>query len=93
MLQRLTLRNVAIAAIVAFVCYSEYVVWVKSPMTQITTICDSLRSLKEVEMRNTAPLRLIDEASAATLEPLHLITQAVRACDGEAVDVEDANVR
>ena len=93
MLQRLTLRNVAIAAIVAFVCYSEYVVWVKSPMTQITTICDNLRSLKEVEMRNTAPLRLIDEASAATLEPLRLITQAVRACDGEAVDVEDANVR
>jgi hypothetical protein len=93
MLQRLTLRNIAIAAIVAFVCYSEYVVWVKSPMTQITTICDNLRSLKEVEMRNTAPLRLIDEASAATLEPLRLITQAVRACDGEAVDVEDANVR
>jgi hypothetical protein len=38
-------------------------------------------------------LRLIDEASAATLEPLHLITQAVRACDGEAIDIEDSSIR
>jgi hypothetical protein len=86
------LRNVAIAAIVAFVCYGEYVVWIKSPMAQVSAICDNLRSLHRAETRNTEPLRLIDEASAATLEPLHLITQAVRACDGQAIDIEDSNV-
>jgi hypothetical protein len=52
-----------------------------------------LRELKEVTARNVEPLRLIDEASAATLEPWHLIAQAVRACDGEAIDIEDADVR
>jgi hypothetical protein len=90
---RLTVRYAAIAAIVAFVAYGEYVVWIKSPIAQISTICDNFRSLKEVTARNMEPFRLIDEASAANLEPLHLITQAVRACDGEAVDVEDSNFR
>jgi hypothetical protein len=91
--RRLTLRHVAIAAIVAFVCYGEYVVWVQSPIAQVSAICDNLRSLQKAEKRNTEPFRLIDEASAATLEPLRLINQAVRACDGEAIDVEDSNVR
>jgi hypothetical protein len=93
MLQRLTLRNVAIAAIVAFVCYGEYVVWVQSPIAQVSAICDNLRSLQKAEARNTERFRLIDEASAATLEPLHLITQAVRACDGEPIDVEASMIR
>jgi hypothetical protein len=44
-------------------------------------------------LRNIEPLRLIDEASAATLERWLLIAQAVRARDGEAVDIEDSNVR
>ena len=93
MLRHFTLRNVAIAAIATFVIYGEYVVWIKTPISQITTICDNLRTLKVAAARNAEPFRLIDEASAATLEPLHLITQAVRACDGEAIDVEDSNVR
>lgn len=93
MLQRLTFRNIAIAAIVAFVGYGEYVVWVKSPIAQVEAICDNLRSLQKAERRNTEPFRLIDEASAATLEPLHLITQAVRACDGEAIDIEASTIR
>ncbi len=93
MLQRLTLRNIAIAAIVAFVCYGEYVVWIKSPMAQISAICDNLRSLKKAETRNTESFRLVDEASAATLEPLHLIAQAVRACDGEVIDIESSDIR
>jgi hypothetical protein len=93
MLQRLTLRNIALGAIVAFVCYGEYMVWVKSPMAQVSAICDNLRSLQKIEMRNTEPFKLIDEASAATLEPLHLITQAVRACDGEAIDIEASDIR
>ncbi len=93
MLRVVTLRNVAIAAIAIFVIYGEYVVWLKSPITQISAICDNLRTLKDSAARNAEPFRLIDEASAAYLEPLHLITQAVRACDGEAIDVEDSNVR
>jgi hypothetical protein len=93
MLRHITLHNVAIAGIVAFVVYAEYAVWIKSPIAQVTAICDSLRALKGVTERNIEPLQLIDEASAATLEPLHLITQAVRACDGEAIDIEDSNVR
>ena len=93
MLQRIPLRNIVIAAITAFVIYGEYLVWIKSPMAQISTICDNLRTLKEAAARNAEPFRLIDEASAATLESLHLISQAVRACDGEAVDVEDSNIR
>jgi hypothetical protein len=93
MLRHMTLRNVAIAAIAAFVVYGEYVVWIRSPISQIAAICDGLRALKESATRNAEPFRLIDEASASTLEPLHLITQAVRACDGEAVDVEDSNIR
>ena len=75
--------GVAIAGIAAFVIYAEYVVWIKSPIAQVTAICDNLRALKEVNARNVEPLRLIDEASAATLEPLHLITQAVRAATGK----------
>jgi hypothetical protein len=93
MLRHITLRNVAIAGIAAFVIYAEYAVWIKSPIAQVTAICDNLRALKEVTARNIEPLRLVDEASAATLDPLHLITQAVRACDGEAIDIEDSNVR
>jgi hypothetical protein len=93
MRRHITLRNVAIAAIAAFVIYAEYTVWIKSPIAQVTAICDNLRALKEITARNAEPLRLIDEASAATLEPLHLVTQAVRACDGEAIDIEDSNVR
>jgi hypothetical protein len=93
MLRHITLRNVAIAAIATFVIYGEYVVWIKSPMAQISAICDNLRTLKEVAARNAEPFRLIDEASAANLDPLHLINQAVRACDGEAIDVEDSNFR
>ena len=93
MMPRVTLRNVAIAAIAAFVIYGEYVVWLKSPIAQISIICDNLRTLKEAAARNAEPFRLIDEASAATLEPLHLINQAVRACDGEAIDVEESNLR
>jgi hypothetical protein len=93
MLRQITLRNVAIAGIAAFVIYAEYAVWIKSPIAQVTAICDNLRALKEVTARNIEPFRLIDEEAAATLEPLHLITQAVRACDGEAIDIEDSNVR
>jgi hypothetical protein len=36
---------------------------------------------------------LIDEAAAAGFEPYRLIDKAVRACDGEAIDVEDSNFR
>jgi hypothetical protein len=93
MLQRNSLRYVVIAAIAAFVAYGEYLVWIRSPMAQISSICDNLRTLKESAARNAEPFRLIDEASAANLEPLHLISQAVRACDGEAIDVEESNVR
>jgi hypothetical protein len=93
MLRHITLRNVAIAGVAAFVIYAEYAVWIKSPLAQVTAICDNLRALKDVTMRNTEPLRLIDEASAETLEPLHLISQAVRACDGEAIDIEDSRIR
>jgi hypothetical protein len=75
------------------IVYAEYAVWIKSPIAQVTAICDNLRALKEVTARNTEQLRLIDEASAATLEPLHLITQAVRACDWEAIDIEDSTLR
>jgi len=93
MLSRITLRHVIIGVIATFVIYAEYVVWIKSPISQVTAICDNLRALKEVTARNAEPLRLIDEASAETLEPLHLISQAVRACDGEAIDVEDSNFK
>ncbi len=87
------MRNVAIAAIAMFVIYGEYAVWLKSPIAQVSAICDNLRTLKETAACNAEPFRLIDEASAAYLEPLHLITQAVRACDVEAIDIEDSNVR
>ena len=93
MLRHVTLRNVAIAGIAAFVIYAEYVVWIKSPIAQVTVICDNLRALKVAAARNAEHFRLIDDASAATLEPLHLITQAVRACDGEAIDIEDSSLR
>jgi hypothetical protein len=93
MLRHITLRNVAIAGIAAFVFYAEYAVWIKSPISQVTAICDNLRSLKEVTARNIEPFQVVDEASAATLEPWHLITQAVRACDGGAIDIEDSSIR
>jgi hypothetical protein len=93
MLPHVTLQKVAFAAIAAFVIYAEYLVWIKSPMAQISSICDHLRTLQVAAARNAEPFRLVDEASAATLEPLHLLTQAVRACDGEAVDVEESYVR
>jgi hypothetical protein len=93
MLRHIALRNVAIAGIATFVIHAEYVVWIRSPIAQVTAICDNLRALKKVTARNVEPLRLINEASAETLEPLHLITQAVRACDGEAIDIEDSNAR
>jgi len=64
MLRHFTLRNVAIAAIATFVIYGEYVVWIKTPISQITTICDNLRTLKVAAARNAEPFRLIDEASA-----------------------------
>jgi hypothetical protein len=91
---RITLRNVAIAAAVAFVVYGEYVIWFKSPIAQVSAICDKFRTLKEVAAaRGAEPIRLIEEASAAGYEPYRLIDKAVRACDGEAIDVEDSNIR
>jgi hypothetical protein len=92
MLRLLTLRNLAIAAIVVFVAYGEYLVWIQWPMSQIAAICDDFRALKEaMAKRGGEPFQLIDEASAA--EPVRLINRAVRACDGEAVDVEDSVYR
>ena len=94
MLQRITLRNVAIAAIVAFVVYGEYVVWFKSPAAQISAICDEFRALKTaIVERSREPFRLIDEAAAA--EPVRLVNKAVRVCDGlpEAVDVKESTIR
>jgi hypothetical protein len=93
-LPRITLRNVAIAAVVAFVAYGEYVIWFKSPIAQVSSICDKFRTLKEAAAtRGTEPFRLIDEASAGGYEPYRLIDNAVRACDGEAIDVEDSSLR
>jgi len=83
------LRNVGIAAIVAFVAYAEYVVWIKSPTSQIAAICDSFRTLKESLGGQQARDRLNSIDPAAAAEPVHLIDKAVRACDGEAVDVEE----
>jgi hypothetical protein len=94
LLSRITLRNVAIAAVVAFVAYGEYIIWFKSPIAQVSAICDKFRTLKEAAAaRGTEPFHLIDEASAAGFEPYRLIDKAVRACDGEAIDVEDSNIR
>jgi hypothetical protein len=94
LLPRITLRNVAIAAVVAFVVYGEYIIWFKSPIAQVSAICDKFRTLKEAAAaRGTEPFHLIDEASAAGFEPYRLIDKAVRACDGEAIDVEDSNIR
>jgi hypothetical protein len=77
MLRRITLRHVMIAVIVAFVAYAEYVLWIKSP--------NALRSAELFDVT--------DQASAAGYEPLHLIDKAVRACDGESIDVEDSGFR
>jgi hypothetical protein len=91
---RITLRNVAILAIVALVAYGEYVIWFKSPIAQVSAICDRFRTLKEAAAAGGAePFHLVDEASAAGHEPYRLIDKAVRACDGEAIDVEDSNLR
>jgi hypothetical protein len=84
MLSRITLRHVGIAAIAAFVIYGEYLIWLKSPMAQISAICDDFRALKEeVAQRGPDRFKLIDEASAAGVEPIRLIDKAVRACDGQ----------
>jgi len=66
------------------------VIWIKSPLSQIAAICENFRSSKEnvAAQCNREPFSRVDEASAATLEPLRLINKAVRACDGEAFDVE-----
>jgi len=39
--------RVAIAAVVAFVAYGEYIIWFKSPIAQVSAICDKFRTLKE----------------------------------------------
>jgi hypothetical protein len=91
MLSRLTLRHALIAIVAACVIYGEYVVWLKSPMAQISAICDDFRALKEtIAQRDPGSFKLIDEAAAANLEPVRLINKAVRACDGlpDGVDVE-----
>jgi hypothetical protein len=97
MVRRIALRNVAVGVIAAFVIYGEYLVWIKSPMSQIVAICDDFRALKEAiaAQRSREPFSVINEASAASLEPVRLIGKAVRACDGlpEAVDVEESNPR
>ena len=97
MVLRIALRNVAVAVIAAFVIYGEYLVWIKSPMSQIVAICDDFRALKDAiaAQRSREPFSVINEASAASLEPVRLIDKAVRACDGlpEAVDVEESNPR
>jgi hypothetical protein len=94
MLSRITLRHLMIAVIVAFVAYAEYVVWIKSPNAQVSAICDKFRNLKEsTAVRGADLFDVTDQASAAGYEPLHLIEKAVRACDGEAIDVEDSSFR
>jgi hypothetical protein len=90
MLRRITSRHLVIAAIAAFVVYGEYVIWFKSPIAQISAICENFRNLKETVAGRGPEIHLIDEAVA---EPLRLIDKAVRACDGEAIDVEDSNAR
>jgi hypothetical protein len=90
---RITLRNVAILAIVAFVGYGEYVIWFKSPIAQVSAICDRFRTLKEVAAGNADSINVVGEATAAGYEPYRLIDKAVRACDGEAIDVEDSSLR
>jgi hypothetical protein len=91
---RITLRNVAIAAVVAFVAYGEYVIWFRSPIAQVSAICDKFRTLKEAAAASgTEPFRLVQEASAGGYESYRLIDKAVRACDGEAIDIEDSDLR
>jgi hypothetical protein len=92
MLRHLTLRNVAIAWIATFVVYAEYVVWIKSPMAQVTAICDNLRAWKEVTARNRELLRLIDEASAATLEPPRGSTWTLQGSFDRAATIIDTNL-
>jgi hypothetical protein len=94
LLPRVTLRNLAILAIVAFVAYGEYIIWFKSPIAQVSAICDRFRSLKEAAAAGKPrPFHLVDEVSAAAYDPYRLIDEAVRACDGEAIDVEDSSLR
>jgi len=98
MVRHVTLRNVAVGLIAAFVIYGEYLVWIKSPTSQIMAICDDFRALKDAvaAQRSREPFSVIGNASAASLEePVRLINKAVRACDGlpEAVDVEESNPR
>ena len=90
MLSRITLRHALIAAIAAFVIYAEYWVWLKSPMAQISAICDDFRALKEEAAQRGQSFSLIDGAVAADREPVRLIVKAVRACDGlpEGVEVD-----
>jgi hypothetical protein len=87
---RLTLRNVGILAIIGLVGYGEYVIWFKSPIAEVAAICDKFRNLREAGRMH---FHVVEEASAAGYEPYRLIDQAVRACDGEAIDVEDSNPR
>jgi hypothetical protein len=91
MLSRITLRHVGIALIAAFVIYGEYWMWLKSPMAKISAICDDFRNLKEAAaQRGKEPFGLVGEASAASKEPIRLINEAVRACDGlpEGVEID-----
>jgi hypothetical protein len=87
---RLTLRNVGILAIIGFVGSGEYVIWLKSPIAEVAAICDKFRNLREAGLMR---FHVVEEASAADYEPYRLIDQAVRACHGEAIDVEDSSLR
>ncbi len=50
--------------------------------------------LKEAAAAGGAePFHVIEEASADGFQPYRLIDKAVRACDGEAIDVEDSSIR
>ena len=54
----------------------------------------SLESIQFViTARNMEPFRLIDEASAANLEPWHVINPACALVMGKTIDVEESNVR
>jgi hypothetical protein len=91
MLARITMRHVMIAGIAAFVIYGEYLIWLGSPMAQISAICDDFRALREeVAQRGRQSFGLIEGASAADREPVRLIDKAVRACDRlpEGVEID-----
>ncbi len=95
MMPRVTPRHIVIVLIAAVVIYGEYVVWFKSPIAQISAICDEFRALRDAMAGPDSGFRLIEEASAADFESARLINKAVRACDGpqEGVDVEESKVR